>query len=106
MYGELQVDSNEISCCISRISSSLPSRSKTWLSTQSTAQPDVVDASLDSLPSEDQRAILSMTVWSMAGRILDLDIRMPWMSGLFALSHHVALFGPGRVGDTDGALDR
>jgi hypothetical protein len=86
--------------------SSLPSRSKTWLSTQSPAQSEVVDASEDSLPSDDQRPILSMSVWAMVGRILDLDIRMPWLSGLFSLSHHIAMYGPGRVGDTDGALDR
>ena len=87
-------------------SSSWPSRSKTWLSTQSSPQTDVVDASANSLPSDDQRPILSMSVWATAGRLLDLDMRMPWLSGLFALSHHIALYGPGRVGDTDGALDR
>jgi hypothetical protein len=86
--------------------SSLPSRSKTLLSTQPPAQPDAVDASADSLPSDDQRPILSMSVWNMAGRILDLDVRTPWLSGLFSLSHHIAMYGPGRVGDTDGALDR
>lgn len=87
-------------------SSSLPTRSKTWLSTQSTAQPEVVDASSDSLPSDDPRPILSMSVWTMTSRIIDLDVRLPWLSGLFALSHHVAVYGPGRVGDTDGGFDR
>ena len=87
-------------------SSSLPSRSKTWPSTQSTAQSETMDAPSASLPSDDPRPILSMSVWTMTGRILDLDIRMPWLAGLFSLSHHIALYGPGRVGDTDGAFDR
>jgi hypothetical protein len=87
-------------------SSSLPSRSKTWLQAQSPTQSEAVHASSNSLLSDDQRPILSMSVWTIAGRVLDLDIHMPWLSGLFSLSHHIAMFGPGRIGDTDGALDR
>jgi hypothetical protein len=87
-------------------SSSLPSRSKTWLVTQPPTQTEAVDAPSDSLLSDAQRPILSMSAWAMAGRILDLDIRMPWLSGLFSLSHHIAMCGPGMVADTDGVLDR
>jgi hypothetical protein len=87
-------------------SSSSPPKSKTWLSTQSPTQTEALNPSSHSLLSDEQRPILSMSVWIMTGRILDLDIRMPWVSGLFSLSHHIAMYGPGRVGGTDGALDR
>jgi hypothetical protein len=85
-------------------SSSLPMRSKTWLSTQVAETMDALSAV--SLSSDEPRPILSMSVWTMVGRVLDLDIRMPWLSGLLSLAHHVAMYGPGKVGDTDGALDR
>ena len=92
----------------------LPSRSKTWLSVQSptqTARQDVIlpkshsEISSTSL-SDDHQPILSMSMWSAVGRVVQLDVRMPWLSGMFALLHHLAIFGPGRIGDTDGALDR
>jgi hypothetical protein len=94
-------------------SSTLPSRSKTWLSpteaerqghfsSNPMARSETSSASL----SDDQRPILSMAVWSMVGHLIELEARMPWLSGILALLQHGALAGPGRVGDTDGALDR
>ncbi|KIW06184.1 hypothetical protein, variant [Verruconis gallopava] len=87
-------------------SSSLPTRSKTWSSSQSPIHSEPVDTSSDSPPSYDQCAILDMSVWTMVARVFDLDIRLPWLFGLFSLSHQMALYGPGRVGDMNGALDR
>jgi hypothetical protein len=94
-------------------SSTLPSRSKTWLSpteaerqehvsSNPTARSETSSTSL----SNDQRPILSMAVWSMVGHLIELEARMPWLSGLLVFLQHGALAGPGRVGDTDGALDR
>lgn len=53
-----------------------------------------------------KRPIVSMRVWSCAARFVDLDSRMPWLTGFISMMHHGVLFGPGRVGDTDGVLDR
>lgn len=53
-----------------------------------------------------KRPIVSMGVWSCASRLLELDARMPWLSGFVSLLHWGAVAGPGRVGDTDGVLDR
>jgi hypothetical protein len=94
-------------------SSTLPSRSKTWLSPSDAERQGQLSSNLTARSetssttlSEDQRPILSMAVWSMFGNLIELKVRMPWLSGLLALLQHGALFGPGRVGDTDGALDR
>jgi hypothetical protein len=53
-----------------------------------------------------KRAILSMKLWSCVSLILELEVRMPWFTGCVSLLHWGATAGPGRVGDTDGLLDR
>ncbi|TLD36508.1 hypothetical protein E2P81_ATG02290 [Venturia nashicola] len=98
-------------------SSSLPSRSKTWLAAVKSSLPPQAErqegASSKSLSevsstalSDDQGPILDMGIWPMISKVIDLKVRMPWLSGMLALVHHGALYGPGKVADTDGALDR
>ncbi|KAJ6005533.1 hypothetical protein N7451_003477 [Penicillium sp. IBT 35674x] len=53
-----------------------------------------------------KRPILDYRVVSMASQLLGTSRRMPWLSGLLALIQHLILAGPGRIGDTDGVLDR
>lgn len=53
-----------------------------------------------------KRPIVSMKLWSCAAQFVGLDTRMPWLTGFVSMLHCGALFGPGRVGETDGVLDR
>ena len=53
-----------------------------------------------------KRPVVSMRIWSCIGRLVELDMRMPWLAGLLSLAHDGAVSGPGRVGDTDGPMDR
>lgn len=53
-----------------------------------------------------KRPVLDYRVCSMISQLLGISQRMPWFSGLFALVQHLILAGPGRLGDTDGILDR
>jgi hypothetical protein len=39
-------------------------------------------------------------------QIIELDTRMPWLVGSFSMLHRGLLAGPGKMGDTDGVLDR
>ena len=55
---------------------------------------------------ERKRPIVSMKLWSCAARFVELDVRMPWLAGVMSMLHYGALAGPGRVGATDGVLDR
>jgi hypothetical protein len=98
-------------------SSSLPSRSKTWLAfptpnspTQAERQEGPSSNSLSEVSStslaDEHRPILDMGVWPMISKIIELNVRMPWLSGMLALVHHFAVYGPGKVADTDGAIDR
>jgi PXA domain-containing protein len=52
------------------------------------------------------RPIVDMTVWKTAGNLMELQTRMPWLSGLASLMHWTVTAGPGRVGETDGKIDR
>lgn len=62
----------------------------------------------DSKRSQQQRRlpILRMRVWSCISNVLDLSRRMPWLKGMLKLIQHGLIYGHGRVGDTDGVLDR
>ena len=69
-------------------SPSLPSRSKTW---------PVGGQGRNLTP------VVSFAVWRACSRLIDLDLRMPWLAGLLSLLHRAVVVGPGRV---DGGLDR
>lgn len=98
-------------------SSSLPSRSKTWLAVANSYSPPQAErqegTSSKSLSevsstalSDEQRPIFDMGIWPMISKVIELNVRMPWLSGMLALVHHGAVYGPGKVADTDGAIDR
>ncbi|CAE7014348.1 PXA domain containing protein [Pyrenophora teres f. teres] len=91
-------------------SSSLPSRST--ISEQSSVEMSGqskmphADATASRRPLGAKRPVVNMALWSCAAQFAELDVRMPWLLGFISMLHHGALVGPGRVGDTDGVLDR
>ncbi|KAL7772547.1 hypothetical protein CFE70_002506 [Pyrenophora teres f. teres 0-1] len=91
-------------------SSSLPSRSA--ISEQSSVEMSGqskmphADATASRRPLGAKRPVVNMALWSCAAQFAELDVRMPWLLGFISMLHHGALVGPGRVGDTDGVLDR
>jgi hypothetical protein len=93
-------------------SSSLPPRSLTGASVQSAVEESghqsrlPADSPVVRRPPPAKRPIVSMKLWGSASKFVELDARMPWLSGLISMLHWGALRGPGRVGDTDGVLDR
>jgi PXA domain len=83
-------------------SPSLPSRSKTSPTMESEGHP----SSNSYLTPRRPRPVLSMSVWPTLGHLMELEVRMPWLSGLFSLLHWLTASGAGRVGGTDGVVDR
>ena len=75
-------------------SSSLPSRFKTW---PVASKPESQARNLRPRP------VVSFGVWRACSRLIDLDLRMPWLAGLLSLLHRVVVAGLCRV---DGGLDR
>ncbi|KAI1450819.1 PXA domain-containing protein [Annulohypoxylon stygium] len=50
--------------------------------------------------------IADFKIWSCAGNLLEIDARMPWMSGAFSMIQWGALRGPGNLAGFDGMIDR
>lgn len=53
-----------------------------------------------------KQPIMKMKVWSCAASLLDIDVRMPWLSGTISMLQWVAINGPGELGNTDGMVDK
>lgn len=53
-----------------------------------------------------RQPIITMRIWSSVSNLLGLDIRMPWVGATMSALQWAALRVPGRVGDTDGPIDR
>jgi PXA domain len=96
-------------------SSSLPSRiPPTMKVTGSTSSKDHMEqpelANTDDIwvgrTDQTKQPIVKMKIWSCAANLLDLDARMPWLGATFSLLQHVALTGPGKLGNTDGMIDK
>ncbi len=69
---------------------------------ESTNADDIWDGRKD----QTKQPIVKMKIWSCAANLLDLDARMPWLSATFSMLQHVALTGPGQLGNTDGMIDK
>lgn len=82
--------------------SRLPHRSKK-LGTPN-EKPESAETILDSGP--ETRPIFSMTVWCLISRLLLLDRRMPWLTGMLSLLQWAGLNGPGQLCRTNSTLDR
>lgn len=50
--------------------------------------------------------VIDYGVFSLLSHFVDIPQRMPWLSGLMSLLKDLMLAGPGRIGDTDGVVDR
>lgn len=57
-------------------------------------------------PRGSKRPIVTMRIWSLAWNLADLADRMPWLTGSLSFLQYQLLAGVGRVGATDGLLDR
>lgn len=56
--------------------------------------------------SAPKQPIVSMQIWTCLSRALELEQRMPWLSGLLSLLQWLSLFGPGKVCCVDSRLDK
>jgi hypothetical protein len=90
--------------------SSLPSRSasidQSCVEAGSQSQTPQADTVASRRPFETKRPVVSMSLWTCVAQLAELDVRMPWLLGFISMLHRGALVGPGRVGETDGVLDR
>lgn len=50
--------------------------------------------------------VLAFRIWPAISNLIELDLRMPWLSGTVSFLQWAAMTGPGKVADVDGVLDR
>jgi hypothetical protein len=67
---------------------------------------ELLKESIPNLDDQYKRPIISMSMWTCGSRLLALEQRMPWLTGLLSLLHWFAILGPGRVCEFDSRLDR
>lgn len=97
-------------------SSSLPARIPAYTKiTGSASAKDVVEApgltntytpSRDHIQPPLKQPIPMMKLWSCLSGLLDLEVRMPWLSATISLLQWKAINGPGGLGNTDGMIDK
>ena len=57
-------------------------------------------------PNSLRRSVLHFRIFPLISVLLNLPHRMPWLSGFFSLLQHQLIYGPSKVGDQDGLIDR
>lgn len=72
-----------------------------WHAMDSTTKPPTSITS--TRPS--QRPIIAYRLWSSALGLLNIQTRMPWLTGTFALLQYVLLNGPGQLGSVSSRLN-
>lgn len=93
------------------LSRSLPPRTSSHAqSPKSTRGPDgksyaasitsEVDATTPDVP------VVSFAILSCIGNLIEVQERMPWLTGLLSLLQWAGLNGPGQIANVDGTLDR
>ncbi|POS85531.1 hypothetical protein EPUL_004923, partial [Erysiphe pulchra] len=53
-----------------------------------------------------KKPILDMKLWSCWAILLNLELRMPWLKAMLSMLQWAALTGPGKIGQTDGIIDK
>ena len=53
-----------------------------------------------------ERPLIAMRIWTCISHMVELDQRMPWLSGAGSLVQWMVVHGPGRVCRADGIVDR
>jgi hypothetical protein len=91
-------------------SSAIPSRSLDHeppsVGTSNQPQLSPANTPLSTRLLRTKRPVISMRLWSCLAQVAELSVRMPWLLGSISILHWGLLAGPGKVGDTNGILDR
>lgn len=89
-----------------RVASTLPATSSRTCVSSSVSRNPISRANEAPSSGRAKRPVLDYRVFGMVSQLLDVPRRMPWLGGTLSLLQHLILAGPGRLGDTDGILDR
>ncbi|RYP32269.1 hypothetical protein DL767_005320 [Monosporascus sp. MG133] len=94
------------------LSRSLPPRPKSvahhtgWNDHSHTEKPYDPPTSLETQRGPVKIPIAEFYIWSCVANLLELDVRMPWLTGALSMGQWAAMRGPGRLAGLNGGLDR
>ncbi|EFQ28528.1 PXA domain-containing protein [Colletotrichum graminicola M1.001] len=94
------------------MSSSLPPRSDRDLNekhemTGQISNPKMSNPAISSNEARPVKTpIAAFKLWTCISDLIEMDTRMPWLSGMLSLLQLGAMKGPGRVAGVNGAMDR
>ncbi|OLN93932.1 PXA domain protein 1 [Colletotrichum chlorophyti] len=66
--------------------------------------PNPVASSNDTRPAK--TPVVAFKLWTCISDLIEMDTRMPWLTGLLSMLQFGAMEGPGRVAGLNGSLDR
>ncbi|KAG7051361.1 PXA domain-containing protein [Colletotrichum scovillei] len=94
------------------MSSSLPPRSDGELNEKDQVTGQISHSKTLNPPGSSNEAqpvktpIAAFKLWSCVADLIEMDSRMPWLSGIMSLLQLGAMAGPGRIAGLNGAMDR
>ncbi|KAK1781564.1 PXA domain-containing protein [Copromyces sp. CBS 386.78] len=62
--------------------------------------------SSDVEPERFKTPVLAFRCWSAISNLIEMDGRMPWLSGTVSMLQWIMMRSPGRLGGVDGSIDR
>ncbi|KAK3399092.1 PXA domain-containing protein [Sordaria brevicollis] len=62
--------------------------------------------SFDVEPDRSKTPVLAFRCWSAISNLIEMDGRMPWLSGTVSMLQWIMMRSPGRLGGVDGSIDR
>ena len=83
---------------------SQPSRSLSVLRMSKSTESSPVEKAAES--HHRLRPILDFGIFTLVSIVMDLSSSMPWLSGSAALLQHHLIYGPLKIGATDGIIDQ
>ncbi|RYP79112.1 hypothetical protein DL771_000090 [Monosporascus sp. 5C6A] len=110
-WGFLAVHSIRFIIGAAMLSRSLPPRSKSGAHHMGSTDHSHTKESCDPPTSlETQRGpvkvpIAEFYIWSCVANLLELDVRMPWLTGALSMGQWAAMKGPGKLAGLNGGLD-
>lgn len=94
------------------LSRSLPPRSNAIIRQVDSIELSYTEKSYDlptnfvSHPKPVKAPIVDFNVWSCLANLLEIDVRMPWLTGALSMGQWAAMRGPGKLAGFNGSLDR
>lgn len=76
--------------------------------TRQKAEGEAIKAAnpLETYPGLIRVPVLAFRIFPAVSNLIEMGVRMPWLCGAMSLIHWIAMTGPGRIADVNGALDR